>query len=210
MLSHEDIWLAIDRLAKDHGLSPSGLARRAGLDPTTFNKSKRITRDGKRRWPSTESISKILHATESSLKAFVAFVGDGEREDLSRNIPMIGLVRAGGEGVFDGDGRVLGTQWDEIPFPDMSDAHAYGLEISGSSLEPAYRDGDVLVVSPQADIRRGDRVIVRTRQGEMLVSVLVRRTARRVELSTLDRTPSERVVTTEDLDWIARIVWVSQ
>ena len=47
MLKHTDIWRAIDRLAAQHGLSASGLARRAGLDPTTFNKSKRTTNDGK-------------------------------------------------------------------------------------------------------------------------------------------------------------------
>jgi phage repressor protein C with HTH and peptisase S24 domain len=71
MLRHSDIWNAIDRLARDHGFSPSGLARRAGLDATTFNKSKRKTRDGKERWPSTESISKILQATGASLGEFV-------------------------------------------------------------------------------------------------------------------------------------------
>ncbi len=46
MLTQADMWRAIDGLAKKHGMSPSGLARRAGLDPTTFNKSKRITREG--------------------------------------------------------------------------------------------------------------------------------------------------------------------
>ena len=53
MLSHDKIWAAIDRLAERHQLTPSGLARRAGLDPTSFNKSKRIASDGRMRWPST-------------------------------------------------------------------------------------------------------------------------------------------------------------
>ena len=75
MLSHERIWSAIDALAARHGLSPSGLARRAGLDPTTFNKSKRNAADGRPRWPSTESLSKILDATNTGLDAFTALVG---------------------------------------------------------------------------------------------------------------------------------------
>ena len=53
MLSHDSIWRAIDALEERHQLSPSGLARRAGLDPTSFNKSKRKSHDGRDRWPST-------------------------------------------------------------------------------------------------------------------------------------------------------------
>ena len=63
MLSHDSIWAAIDRLAEQHSLTPSGLARRAGLDPTSFNKFKRVGADGRMRWPSTESIAKVLEAT---------------------------------------------------------------------------------------------------------------------------------------------------
>ncbi len=56
-----------------HGLSPSGLAKLAGLDPTTFNKSKRAA-GGKLRWPSTESVAKALKAVGASLDEFVALV----------------------------------------------------------------------------------------------------------------------------------------
>ena len=63
MLRHTDIWRAIDELATRYKLSPSGLAKKAGLDPTTFNKSKRITPEGRPRWPSTESVAKSLAAT---------------------------------------------------------------------------------------------------------------------------------------------------
>src|SRR3546814_18084388 len=76
MLKHGDIWRAIDRLAKLRGLSASGLARRAGLDPTTFNPSKRITPQGKLRWPSTESISKVLDATRATMGEFVGLLDD--------------------------------------------------------------------------------------------------------------------------------------
>ena len=61
------VWAALDRLVARAGLSPSGLARRAGLDPTTFNRSKRITSGGRERWPSTESLAKALAATGSSM-----------------------------------------------------------------------------------------------------------------------------------------------
>ena len=57
MLTHDQVWTALDRLADRAGMSASGLAKKAGLDPTTFNKSKRVTADGRERWPSTESIA---------------------------------------------------------------------------------------------------------------------------------------------------------
>lgn len=78
MFTHAQIWRAIDKLAEQRGYSTSGLAKRAGLDPTTFNRSKRITRDGKPRWPSTESISKILSVTEVMLSDFVIWVEEHE------------------------------------------------------------------------------------------------------------------------------------
>lgn len=74
MLTHDDIWLAIDRLATATGYSPSGLAKKAGLDPTSFNKSKRVSPDGKPRWPSTESLSKVLTVTGTTMSAFVELI----------------------------------------------------------------------------------------------------------------------------------------
>jgi phage repressor protein C with HTH and peptisase S24 domain len=75
LLTHGQIWTALDRLAERAGLSASGLAKKSGLDPTTFNKSKRITPDGRERWPSTESIAKALEATNRSIDSFVQLIG---------------------------------------------------------------------------------------------------------------------------------------
>ncbi len=74
MFSHESVWAAIDALAERHSLSASGLARRAGLDPTTFNKSKRYASDGRARWPSTESLAKVMEATGSTFDEFTRLI----------------------------------------------------------------------------------------------------------------------------------------
>ncbi len=74
-LTHADVWRGIDRLAEKHGMSASALARRAGLDATTFNMSKRTTREGKNRWPSTETIAKVLEATGETFAEFVVLTG---------------------------------------------------------------------------------------------------------------------------------------
>jgi len=210
MLRHGDVWRAIDRLAAKYDMSPSGLARRAGLDPTTFNKSKRITKEGKQRWPSTESISKILTATDASLAEFIAQIGDEDAAALVQRIPVIGYAQAGEQGYFDDAGFPSGTGWDEVLFPRIRDPHAYGLEISGDSMEPVYRDGDIIVVSPQASLRRGDRVVLKTRGGEVMAKQLARQSARRVELVSVNQAHADRVIEAEDVAWMARIVWASQ
>jgi len=210
MLTHTDIWRAIDRLAHEHGLSASGLAKKAGLDPTTFNKSKRLTREGKARWPSTESIAKVLEATHATLPDFVGFVQGEENHTRFRNVPLIGLAQAGANGFFDDAGYPTGGSWDEIPFPDIPDANAYALEITGDSMEPVYRDGDLVLVSPQANIRRGDRVIAKTVEGEVMAKQLRRRSARRIELQSLNPAYEDRIFEMDEVVWIHRIIWASQ
>ena len=208
MLTHSDIWNAIDRLAARAGKSASGLAKAAGLDPTTFNKSKRVTPDGRSRWPSTESVSKALAATATPVEHFVALI-DGSRA-MSRSIPLIGLAEAGTGGFFDDGGFPVGKGWDEIAFPAVNDEHAYALEVSGDSMQPAYRKGDIIIVSPAAPVRRGDRVVVKTKKGEVIVKQLTRRTAKQIELQSLNADHPDRTLATADVLWVARIVWASQ
>ena len=210
MLRHKDIWRAIDRLASENSLSASGLARRSGLDPTTFNKSKRIARDGKPRWPTTESLAKILAATNSTMGQFVALLSDSAEGGVIHRIPIIGYAQTGREGFFDDAGYPTGTGWDEVDFPNVGDNHAYALEISGQSMEPVYRDGDIIIVSPQASIRRSDRVVVRTKSGEIMAKQLVRRTAHKVELLSVNKDHADITLSADDVDWIARIIWASQ
>jgi phage repressor protein C with HTH and peptisase S24 domain len=207
-LTHHQIWTALDRLAERSDLSPSGLAKKSGLDPTTFNKSKRITPDGRARWPSTESIAKALAATGASVEAFVSLISDSS--GAARAVPLIGFAEAGAGGYFDDGGFPVGKGWDEIAFPAVTDEHAYALEISGESMQPTYRDGDVIIVSPAAPVRRGDRVVVKTKNGEVMVKELKRQTAKQVELKSLNADHPERTLSLEDVVWIARIVWASQ
>lgn len=210
MLTHKQIWNGIDALAARYGLSPSGLAKLAGLDPTTFNKSKRgvTIGNGKLRWPSTESLSKVLAATGASLDEFVALV-EGSRA-RSRMVPLIGLAQAGSRGYFDNSGFPAGNGWEEIAFPELADEHAYALEIAGNSMQPVYRDGDRIVVSPSTSPRRGDRVVVKTHDGEVMAKLLARMTAQRIELKSLNPAHEDRAFALNDIVFVHRIIWASQ
>jgi phage repressor protein C with HTH and peptisase S24 domain len=212
MVTHLQIWHGLDALAARYGTSPSGLAKLAGLDPTTFNKSKRGTANGKLRWPSTESLAKVLTATGASLEDFVALTsGDGvARHGRTRPVPLIGLAQAGQAGYFDNAGFPAGSGWEEIAFPDFTDEHAYALEITGDSMLPVFRDGDRILVSPSGNLRRGDRVAVKTNAGEVMAKQLGRLTAQHIELRSFNPAYPDRSFPMTEIAFIHRIVWASQ
>ena len=218
MLSHQTVWAAIDALAARYSLSASGLAKRAGLDSTAFNKSKRLSADGRPRWPSTESIAKIIEATGSSVDEFLALVEGrgharpGNRSPVQRRRCRCWASRRPAPAASSTmPAFPAGHGWDLVELPAQAPDGAYALQVQGDSMLPLYRDGDVLIVEPTRHRQRGDRVVVKTTAGEVMAKVLSRRTTKQLELISLnpahpDCAPS-RVA---DLEWIARIVWASQ
>jgi phage repressor protein C with HTH and peptisase S24 domain len=226
MLQHGDVWRGIDRLAAKHGLSASGLARRAGLDPTAFNPSKRITREGRPRWPSTESVAKILAVTGESFSSFVQLTGaagsgSGSYDDALgagrmaarpavRALPIIALERLGEGECFSTDGQPKGESWGRMSFGTINDRGAFAIEISGRDLDPIYRDGDVVVVSPSAEIRRGDRVVVQSGDGSVRIRRVGRQDADGVLLEPVASSGPGEYVPAAQTRWIARILWASQ
>jgi len=209
-LSHGEIWRAIDALAERFDMTPSAMARMAGLDPTSFNRSKRgsAEADGRARWPSTESLAKLLEATGVNFSEFAALTERSPFAGAKRGAPLIGLAQAGQEGFFDAAGMPVGAGWDEVAAPDLGEG-LFALEVSGDALSPVYRDGDRLLVSPTVEPRKGDRVVARTHAGEVLVRELGRVTARTIELLALGR-EGDRLLSRDEVAWIARIVWASQ
>lgn len=218
MLTHENIWHAIDRLADSFGYSPSGLAKQSGLDATSFNKSKRINVDGKPRWPSTESISRILKATGATMSDFLSLIDSDDNIETRHPkplnaIPVIGFAQAGSDGYFNEDGIPTGEEWDEVRFPEFDrngDKHIYALEVSGDSMAPLYREDDILVISPNAPLRRGDRIVVRTFKGEVMVKELIRQTSKQLDLKSLNPAHEDRTLTKDEVDWFGHVIWVSQ
>ena len=214
MLSHDRVWAAIDALAERYSLSASGLAKRAGLDSTAFNKSKRLASDGRPRWPSTESLAKIIEATGASLDEFMALLNrksDGDALPVQRpTVPLVGFAQAGAGGFFDDAGFPVGHGWDLIELPAQSTASSYALKVHGDSMLPLYRNGDVLIVEPGATVRKGDRVVVKTNAGEVMAKVLERQTAKSVSLVSLNPEHPNRELPVAEVEWVARIVWASQ
>jgi len=212
MLTHKQIWRGLDNLAAKTGMSVSALSKAAGLDATTFNRSKRFTADETRpRWPSTESIAKVLAVAEVGFEEFALLCGHASgTAETGRPVPLLGFAQAGSGGFFDDGGFPVGTGWDEVRFPGLAGDRCYALEISGDSMLPVFRDGDRIVISPEESVRRGDRVVARTHEGEVMAKELRRMTAKTIELASLNPEYSDRILERKQVDWIARIVWASQ
>ena len=211
MFSHKQVWAAIDTIAERYGFSASGLAKKSGLDPTSFNPSKRNGPDGRPRWPTTESIANLLEAAGATVEEFSDLLSGRKGQPPKRKqIPLLGLARAGKGGFFDDSGFPIGNGWDEIDVPGVTDNTAYALEITGDSMLPVYREGDTIIVSPGATVRKGDRVVVRTTDGQVMAKVMQRQTAKNLELASFNAAHDTKTLDMKDVDWMARIIWASQ
>lgn len=209
-LSHAQLWKAIDGLARREGLSASGLARRAGLDATSFNPSKRFGpgEPPRPRWPSTESLTRILEATGITLGDFADLAQDGP--ERTSTVPMLGLAQAGQDGFFDDAGLPVGDGWEQTELPRPRDT-LLSLRINGDSMVPLYREGDRVIVDREASgVRKGDRVVVRTTGGETLAKEIDRLTAETVTLASINPAYAPRTLKRRDIQWMGRILWVSQ
>jgi phage repressor protein C with HTH and peptisase S24 domain len=209
-LGHGDIWRALDLLAHANGLTASGLARRAGLDPTTFNRSKRQTRDGKLRWPSTESLAKVLQATGCSLRRLVDLVEDGGKAAPGPNGGASAAARFAAVAM----GRDLiiprGHTKVDIDLPGPTGETTLAIRIGSRDLEPAYRIGDIVAVAPDRQLKPGDRVLVHSFDGVLRAGRLARLTGFRIDLDSLEPGKLQRHLQMADVSWVARIVWASQ
>lgn len=216
ILTHIQIWSAIDALAKKHKISASALAKKSGLDPTSFNPSKRVTPEGRERWPSTESIAKILKATATTVAEFMDLVEqeggetDVEYQQETKTLPLIGLTQAGTSGFFDDDGLPVGQGWDQIESPAHLSDTAYALEVVGDALLPLYRNGDIIIIDPQADMDKGSRVIAKTKKGEVFAKILEKKSNSVIVFKSVDNNDVTLRFAPGELEWMARILWASQ
>ncbi|MCL2672816.1 MAG: helix-turn-helix transcriptional regulator [Alphaproteobacteria bacterium] len=211
-LTHREIWTAIDRLAARNDLSTSGLAIKAGLNPTTFNPSKRVNRSGRQRWPSTESVHKILEISGTSAVEFLGLVENGDNAGLAgmASIPLGSFEQHTTRVQFNEKGKPLKSSgWDAITFPGQLPDDLFALEITGKEYSPILLEGDRLIASAKLAPRRGDRVIVATLNDQIILGIFTRATTSSVEFTDLS-TQRNYSMPVASVRWIARILWIGQ
>jgi phage repressor protein C with HTH and peptisase S24 domain len=210
MLKHSDLWRAIDELAARHGLTPSGLARKAGLDPTTFNKSKRINASGRERWPSTESLAKAMDAIDATFEELFDLVECNKSRGKPGNLPIAGESDAAVSSAYNDVGLPYGPIWKSTRLPHVADPMAYAIRIESNDYRPALIPGGLVVASPYSPVDKGHRVVVRLQTGKIQLAVLLHNTSEEIDIGPFCSEKMRRKLSANDVAALHRIVWVTQ
>ncbi len=215
--THEWIWTAIDTLASRRGLAPSGLAKLAGLDPTTFNRSKRFTPEGRPRWPSTESIAKVLEATGTPLDEFAMLeLGTSATSHAATSaksleaVPLVGEVRDAAIGGLSSSSLLDFAGRRQLRRSTNVRCAQFAFSVADGSLEPAYSQGNTLIASIAEMAKSGDRVVVQPLTGRAVPGLLLRSTRSKIELADFRPGRDALELSRADVRWIARIIWARQ
>ena len=207
-MKYDTVWSAVDNLAKSLGMSPSGLAKKSGLDSTTFNRSKRKRPDGKNRWPSLDSLNKVFEFCNITFEEFYKY---GETDNPPENLNTIPYIKLSGvsKREYCQDGEICTANWETICFPDGT-KNLYAMEIDNTDYAPLYKFGTTLILAKHSEIRRNDRVAVFKKDGAFLLAEFIRRTPRTLELQNLNAPEESFSENIDDILFLSRIVWASQ
>lgn len=207
-MQYNKIWEAVDKLAKSQGLSPSGLAKKSGLDATTFNKSKRVRSDGKKRWPSLDSINKITEACNINMEQFLKIIDSEESKICSSAIiPFNSYSQISTPNAWDNENLIL-REWNKISFPEAKD-NLYAIELDTKEFAPYYQHGATLIISQNSQMRKGDRIVIFNHDNSIIICEFVRRTAKSLEVISIND-KKEFSLDIPHIKLINRIVWASQ
>ncbi len=203
MFTHEEIWVALDRLAAANNYSTSGLAKKAGLDPTTFNKSKRITADGKPRWPSTESISKSLAATEATLMDLIGFIENTQTSSKNSSGMLLDSFE------FSQDQMKKLNRKSLTNLTDLSD-NSFSIILSSPQWAPTYKKGTTLIASPVSEYNIGDVIFIETTSSQFFIMAVDQEEENTLYLRSVVINEPDRRIEKSDILQSSKILWASQ
>lgn len=206
MITHDDIWRAIETIARERNMSVSALAKKAGLDPTSFNKSKRVSLSGRPRWPSTESMARVLDAAEMTLRDLADIVEFGSQRESFVEVPVVTLEQLGATG-FDAFGFPFIGSFESEPLPNSGEAGAFIVEGGETPPSPMF-SFQKLIVSPSRSFRRGDLVLLRTSKGDVFLGRFVVKLKTTTELKLVANDESA-VIVNSDILWSGRVLWLT-
>ncbi len=78
-----------------------------------------------------------------------------------RLVPVINKLAAGYPSDFDDLDYPVGVADDYVRCPDLHDPNAFAVRVVGDSMEPKFREGDIVVFSPASEVHNGDDCFVR-------------------------------------------------
>ena len=218
--SHSRIWTAIDDLAARHRLSVSALARRAGLDPTTFNISKRFSPNGRPRWPSTESLAKALSAIDESLENFFqsiqpapenkAFLNHQDLHQLRKKAliqPIGGLQEE--EGKTSSRSKVADASSALMPLMASSVHDLYIVHMDKTSLKLPFSDKEIhhIIVAPDKPLEEDELAYVEFHHSGQMIGIVISDETDRLALETGD-SKKIQIIDKSTIRLAAAVLWV--
>jgi len=86
---------------------------------------------------------------------------EGGTLSAGRLVPVINKVAAGYPADFNDLDYPVGIADDYVRCPDLHDPNAFAVRVVGDSMEPKFRQGDIVIFSPAAEVHNGDDCFVR-------------------------------------------------
>lgn len=88
-----------------------------------------------------------------------------------RLVPLLSNAQAGAWDAGHTDGLY---DYTSVFVADVDDRRAFGISVTGNSMEPDLRQGDIVICSPSLEAPDGDAVVVRTRSEQSFIKYLKR------------------------------------
>lgn len=105
--------------------------------------------------PNTKQLGSLLAKSKFDTEKAEAPLAAG------RLVPVINKVSAGYPSDFNDLDYPVGVADDYVRCPDLHDPNAFAVRVVGDSMEPKFREGDIVVFSPAAEVHNGDDCFIR-------------------------------------------------
>ena len=114
------------------------------------------------RSPSKQTLQKMAHVLHITVEQLTSRFGNVEPAVLrsGRAVPLISWVQAGQWHEPEDHFRPGEGEGEPVP-SSTKDENAFALRVVGSSMEPEFKEGDIIIVSPNTEPVTGDFVVAK-------------------------------------------------
>lgn len=122
-----------------------------------------------------------------------------------RRIPVVGTAQLGDDGFWAELEYPVGHGDGYLDFPSR-DKDAYGVRCKGDSMLPRIKDGEFVVVEPNRKVEHGDEVLVKAKDGRVMVKIYLYNAQGRIHLMSTNSTHAPIAI---DADKVERMHYVA-
>jgi phage repressor protein C with HTH and peptisase S24 domain len=191
MSETEDFSQRVRRYREKEDISQEELAKRLGISRNYVS----MIEGG--REPSDQVVS---HFNLLETSPLVRDTPGEYRAGKTRKVQVLSWARAGHLGSYE----ELPEDWRDSITTDCPDPKSFALKIEGDSMEPFYKEGDVVVVMPSFKPYPDSLVVAKLKNGDVSFKImsLLDASGEHLRLSSHNPSYGPRDVSVDDLEWI--------